>query len=93
MVYLLTVKSMLEVLKLVMRSLVILIILIVFIEFRNNFQAASFSSNVIHGFILLMFVFSSFPLDVTNSSLLALSSLVLFNSLSIYFQKCNGNGF
>ena len=56
-------------LKLVMRSQVILTILAVtFIEFSNEFQASSRSSNVVNAFMSLMFVLHTFPLGVTNSS-------------------------
>ena len=45
-----------------------------FIELKNEFQAFSTSSYVVHGLTLLMFILSFSPLGVT-SSVLSLSIL------------------
>ena len=63
---------------LAMRSHIIIMILTVSIEFRNESQTFSVSLSVEAGFTLLTFVLYSLPIGVTSSSVL---SLIIFSNL------------
>ena len=66
------------VLELVTRSQAVLMVLMVsFYRVQERVPGISTSSNVVHGFTLLMFILHSFPLDVTNCSVLLLSNFTI----------------